>query len=131
MATQVQETTKATSEGEAAKPKAPRSFSTALHGPEGDVLRCVAVFKKDGSAKTFAVLSTAKDAKGKRTNTRGVTQHWPSGDAAVKAVERLAQEAISKGWARSARVAGFASRPDDFATLPTPRAAAKPTSKKR
>ncbi len=133
MATQVQETTKATTKattGEA-QPKAPRSFSTALHGPEGEVLRVVAVFRKDGGARTFVVHSTTKDAKGKRVNTRGATQTWPSGDAAVKAVERVAQEAIKKGWARSQRVAGFAARPDAFSldTLPVPKPT-KPTSKK-
>ncbi len=122
MSTQVAtKAAKATTSDEA-KPKAPRSFGQTLHGTDGEVLRVVAVFRRDGSARTFVVHSTAKDAKGKRANQRGATQTFATSKEAVAAVERVAQAALAKGWARRERVAGFAAKPDafDLAHLPAP-----------
>jgi hypothetical protein len=102
--------------------KAPRSFSTTLHGADGATLRIMALKRADGSAITFAV-HTVKDGK-KRKNTRGATEQHPSLDKAKVAMEKLAATALKAGWVKKERAGGFARKPDAFTSSSLPAAKA-------
>jgi hypothetical protein len=103
-----------------AAPKAPRSYSTLLHGADGATLRIMALRRSDGSAITFAVHGV-KDGK-KRKNTRGASETHPSLDRAKVAMEKLAATAVKAGWVKKERAGGFARKPDAFTatSLPAP-----------
>jgi hypothetical protein len=112
-----------------AKPKAEkgsRSFSITMAGDAG-TLKISAQAKKDGTATTFAVLTT-KDGKKKKTNTRGASSEHPDLDKAKGAAERLAVEAVKRGWVRKERAAGFTPKADAFTAANLP-SASKPSKK--
>lgn len=110
-------------------PKQPRSFGLVLRSDEGSTLRIQAVAsRRDGSVQTFVVHQRPKGPDGKRFSQRGATATHASLEAARAAVERIAAEAVKKGWQRPQRRTGFTARPDafDLAGLPAP-----PKAKKR
>jgi hypothetical protein len=113
-------TPNASASAPAAGPKAPRSYSTLLHGADGATLRIMALRRADGSAITFAIHGV-KDGK-KRKNTRGASETHPNLDRAKVAMEKLAATAIKAGWVKKERAGGFARKPDAFdaAHLPAP-----------
>lgn len=123
MATQTTAAQAAVPVAAAAQQKAPRSFSTALRGDEGAVLRIVVVFRRNGTANSF-VIHSVKDAKGKNVNTRGASEAHDTADEARERAEELVEQAVKAGWRRSERRSGFAPRPDAFsaAALPAPKA---------
>jgi hypothetical protein len=119
-------TTPATTDAPAA-PKLRRSVSIGLHDEGGNVLRVMALRRRDG-AVSYAVLSTPGPDGKKKVHTRGMTTKFTSWDLAVAAVDKLVSEAVKAGWTQRARRAGFEPRPDGFSTIPAPTTATPSTT---
>ena len=124
MATQVSQEVGGLSD--AAEPKQRRqrkTFSVAMQGPDGAVLRVSLRIRKDGTTETWV---SHKPKGGK--SVRGASQKHANTEAAHKAMESLVEKALKMGWEKKVRV-GFQRKPDAFgmANLPAP---AAPKAKK-
>jgi hypothetical protein len=119
-------TTPQTTNAAAPTPKAPRSQSVSLRGPDGAILRVTAIYRRDGTAVTYVVVTTI-DAKKKRTNTRGASETHATVAAAQAGIEKLVKLAMAKGWQRKERASGFRAAPDAFTVgnLPAAKASKK------
>lgn len=80
----------------------------------GSRLTILALRKADDTATVFV---TTTDGKTKKT-IRGMTRTFESFDLAITALRKLEQDAVQKGWKKSARSGGFKAKPDAFSSIP-------------
>jgi hypothetical protein len=95
------------------KREAKRKSTTLTAG--GDSLTILALRRPSGDSTVFVQTTNTKTKK----TQRGMTQDFSTFEEACNGVERLAEEAIKKGWTRKERSGGFKARPDAFSSIPT------------
>ena len=103
----------------AAAPKPQQTATITLNGPNEATLQIVAE-RKGEAARTY-IITTGADKK----STRGMTEQHPTFEAAKKATEKMAAQAVKIGWKRKEARRGFVAKPDAFSTLPAPPKAKK------
>jgi len=89
-----------------------KSAMITLKSSGGAVLTLLATLKTDGTALTYATTKDSADAK----PVRGMSESFPSMDAAKVHLSGLAEKADKLGWQRGIRV--VAAKPDAFSKLP-------------
>lgn len=111
-----------------AAPKAPSSYSIRLVAGTSEML--LLAYKTSAGFTSSVTVYTSPAVKGqRRAGQRGATATHPTLAAAKAALEKLAVEAVKKGWQRPEKksLGGFVRKADAFdaAHIPAPAKAAK------
>ena len=104
--TDVVETTK--------KPATRKSIS--LTAGAGEKLIRLTILARRTRGDGGETLVTTMDAKKK--TARGMTAKFDTFEEALAEPKKLEQDAVQKGWKKSARAGGFKAKPDAFSSMP-------------
>ena len=113
-------TTETAVETTAAAPKLAKTATITLRAADGSIMQICAERLKD-SARSYILMTDAA-----KKTTRGMTEAYPTFEAAKSAIEKIAVKAVKAGWIRPEARRGFEPKPDAFSDIPAPPKAAAP-----